>query len=109
MGKNKKVNNKATSTRKDTTRSSIGTSKTIAGRVKWFNRKIKYGFIEAEDGKSYFVHANDIKEGRVVKVSYETVSLKSGDRVEFNLMDADKGPQCVNVVDLTEKEKENDQ
>ena len=44
------------------------------GTVKNFNNDKGYGFITGEDGKDYFVHFSDIKEGD---------SLNVGDKVSF--------------------------
>ncbi len=61
------------------------------GRVKWFDPKKGYGFIEAEDGSGdVFVHFSDISgEG------YRT--LQEGERVRFELIESEKGPKAVHV------------
>ena len=63
------------------------------GTVKWFNAKKGYGFISDEEGKDVFVHfsalnMDDFKE------------LKDGERVEFEVVEGEKGPQAANVVRL---------
>jgi CspA family cold shock protein len=64
------------------------------GTVKWFNDKKGYGFITPEDGaKDCFVHFSAI-QGEGFK------SLKEGQRVEFEIVDGDKGPSAQNVVIL---------
>jgi CspA family cold shock protein len=62
--------------------------------VKWFNDSKGYGFITREDGeKDVFVHHSAIKgEG------YKTLS--EGDRVEFEVVDGQKGPAAENVVKI---------
>ena len=62
------------------------------GTVKWFNDKKGYGFITPEDGeKDCFVHFSAIQaEG--------FKSLKEGQRVEFEIVDGDKGPAAQNVT-----------
>ena len=64
------------------------------GTVKWFNDKKGYGFITPENGqKDCFVHFSAI-QGDGFK------SLKEGQRVEFEIVDGDKGPSAQNVVIL---------
>lgn len=61
------------------------------GKVKWFNEKKGYGFIEREDGKDVFVHFSAIKGD-----GFKT--LTEGQTVEFEVIEGDKGPQAINVV-----------
>ncbi len=62
-----------------------------SGRVKWFDSKKGFGFIEAAElEKDVFVHHSGIAGD-----GYH--HLKEGDQVEFELEDTDKGPQAVNV------------
>jgi len=60
----------------------------MKGKVKWFNTRKGFGFIEKEDGNDIFVHMNDIEEG---------VSLNEGDEVEFEPADSPKGPKATKV------------
>ena len=61
------------------------------GIVKWFNAGKGYGFIERESGDDVFVHFNAI-----VGEGYR--SLNEGERVEFNVVQGQKGLQAENVV-----------
>lgn len=62
------------------------------GTVKWFNDGKGFGFIELEDGsKDVFVHHSAIQSGD----DYKT--LNEGDRVEFDVVDGEKGPAAENV------------
>jgi CspA family cold shock protein len=61
------------------------------GIVKWFNAAKGYGFIEREEGEDVFVHYNAI-----IADGYK--NLDEGQRVEFNVVEADKGPQAQDVV-----------
>jgi cold shock protein len=63
------------------------------GRVKWFNDKKGYGFIETENGKDVFVHHTSI-EGMGFK------SLSEGQSVSFEVEQGAKGPQAVKVKKL---------
>jgi CspA family cold shock protein len=66
----------------------------ITGTVKWFNDSKGFGFITREDGeKDVFVHHSAIK-GEGYK------SLSEGDRVEFEVVDGQKGPAADNVVKI---------
>jgi len=61
------------------------------GTVKWFNSTKGFGFIERADGQDVFVHYSAIDS-----TGYR--SLEEGQRVEFNVVDGQKGPQAQNVV-----------
>jgi CspA family cold shock protein len=60
------------------------------GTVKWFNEAKGIGFIEREEGGDVFVHYSAI-----VGEGFKT--LAEGDRVEFEVEDAPKGPRAANV------------
>jgi CspA family cold shock protein len=60
------------------------------GTVKWFSNEKGYGFIEREEGDDVFVHFSAINmEG------YKT--LTEGQKVEFEIVQGDKGLQAANV------------
>ena len=63
------------------------------GRVKWFDEKKGFGFIEREDGNDVFVHFRAINSS-----GFKT--LTEGQEVEFEVEDGQKGPQATNVVPL---------
>jgi CspA family cold shock protein len=64
---------------------------TVTGRVKWFDEKKGFGFIEGQDGKDVFVHFRAIKGD-----GFKT--LTDGQEVEFEVEQGQKGPQAVNVT-----------
>src|SRR4029453_8115524 len=64
------------------------------GTVKWFNDAKGFGFITPEGGqKDCFVHHSAIS-GQGFK------SLAEGDRVEFDVVQGQKGPAAENVVKI---------
>jgi len=65
------------------------------GTVKWFNNEKGFGFITPEDGsKDCFVHHSAI-QGTGYK------SLNEGDRVEFKVVQGQKGPAAENVTKIS--------
>jgi len=62
------------------------------GKVKWFNDKKGFGFIELDGGEGdIFVHHSSIKmEG--------FRSLSEGQAVQFDIVEGPKGKQATNVV-----------
>ena len=64
------------------------------GTVKWFNDQKGFGFITPEDGSAdCFVHHSAIRaEG--------FKSLAEGARVEFDVVDGQKGPAAENLVQV---------
>ncbi len=65
----------------------------INGTVKWFNGDKGFGFITSEDGNDVFVHFSQIQ-----KDGFKT--LEEGEKVTFEIVDGDKGPQAANVTPL---------
>jgi cold shock protein len=61
------------------------------GKVKWFNEKKGYGFIEQEGGKDVFVHYE-----ATTMDGFKT--LKEGEIVNFDVVEGAKGPQAANVT-----------
>ena len=65
----------------------------MQGKVKWFNAEKGYGFIEQDEGGDIFIHYSAIQgEG------YKT--LEEGQRVQFDVVQGNRGPQASNVVKL---------
>jgi cold shock protein len=62
----------------------------LTGTVKWFNDAKGFGFIQREGGPDVFVHFSAIQ-------SSGFKSLAEGDKVEFEIVDGQKGPQAANV------------
>lgn len=65
----------------------------MVGRVKWFNNKKGFGFIEYKENLDIFVHYSSIMiEG------YKTLS--EGQMVEFDLVETEKGLQAKNIKEV---------
>jgi CspA family cold shock protein len=62
-----------------------------SGKVKWFDTKKGFGFIQQDSGPDVFVHYTSIS-GAGFK------NLEEGQPVEFELVDSPKGPKALNVV-----------
>lgn len=70
----------------------------MQGKVKWFNNEKGFGFIEYKENEDIFIHYSQIQSK-----GYKT--LETGDIVNFELVETDKGFQAKNVT--LEKEKIN--
>ena len=63
----------------------------LKGKVKWFNGKKGYGFIEREDKeKDVFVHDSAVREAGLR-------FLNEGDEITFEVEDGEKGPAAVKL------------
>ena len=66
----------------------------VRGTVKWFDSKKGFGFITRDDnGQDIFVHFSAI-QGKGFK------NLEEGEKVEFEIVQEEKGPRAANVVKL---------
>ena len=66
----------------------------VTGTVKWFNDSKGFGFLTRDDGeKDVFVHHSAV-QGEGFK------SLSEGQRVEFDVVQGQKGPAAENVVTI---------
>ena len=63
------------------------------GKVKWFNERKGFGFIERESGSDIFVHFSSIKDS-----GFKT--LKDGQTVEFTVVSSEKGENAEEVTPL---------
>ena len=74
----------------------------VNGTVKWFSNKKGFGFINSEDDGDDFLHFSAVQteEGNF-KTLYEN------DKVEFEGIDGEKGPQASNVVVTEHAPREN--
>ena len=60
------------------------------GTVKWFNDSKGYGFITTDEGKDVVGHFSAIAGD-----GFKT--LAEGQKVSFDVVDGEKGPQAANV------------
>ncbi len=63
------------------------------GEIKWFNNAKGYGFVGHDNGPDVFVHYSSIQSD-----GYK--SLNAGDKVEFDIIQGEKGPQADQVSRL---------
>ena len=61
------------------------------GVVRWFNNAKGFGFLGRDEGADVFVHYSAIQRD-----GYK--SLKEGDKVEFDVIQGEKGPQADAVI-----------
>ena len=61
------------------------------GKVKFYNREKKYGFITGDDGKDYFFHISGVSG---------EAELNDEDAVEFKVADGERGPKAVDISPL---------
>ena len=60
------------------------------GEIKWFNNAKGYGFVGHDGGADVFVHYSSIQAD-----GYK--SLNAGDKVHFDIIQGEKGPQADQV------------
>ncbi|MCP5047271.1 MAG: cold-shock protein [bacterium] len=60
------------------------------GKVKWFDTKKGFGFIQSEEGSDVFVHYTSIQTPGFK-------NLEEGQEVTFDITEGKKGPQAANV------------
>ncbi len=74
----------------------------LQGNVKWFDAQKGYGFIEREGDEDVFVHYSAVQmEGYKV--------LEDGERVEFEIVEGERGARAENVVRLGSAAPETDE
>jgi cold shock protein len=61
----------------------------MRGTIKWYDRVKGYGFIQTDDSKDIFVHRSGLEDPRT--------ALETGQAVEFEVEQKDKGPVAVKV------------
>ncbi len=60
------------------------------GRVKWYDAQKGYGFVTSDEGGDVFLPKNALPES--------VTDLKSGQRIEFGVVDSRKGAQAMGVT-----------
>ena len=68
-------------------------SNKIKGTVKWFNESKGFGFIQQDSGPDVFAHFSAI-------ISNGFKTLIEGQRVEFKVVQGQKGPQAEEITVL---------
>ena len=59
------------------------------GRVKWYDAEKGFGFLTRDDGGDVFVHKAALPDG--------VADLKTGQRVEFGVVESRKGNQALSL------------
>ena len=65
------------------------------GTVKFFDSGKHFGFINGDDGKSYYFHESQVAQG---------TRVTDGDRVSFTPAHGERGPKAENVKKLAKAE-----
>jgi len=74
------------------------TEEHVTGKVKWFDNKKAFGFIELpEGGLDVFVHANQLRKSGISRV------LVEGEKVKFKTSKGPKGSFAVDISILPEE------
>ena len=60
----------------------------MKGKIKWYNLRRGYGFIEGEDGKDVFIHRTALPGD---------TNLYEEDQVEYEIENSERGPKAINV------------
>ena len=58
------------------------------GKLKFYNREKRYGFVTGDDGTDYFFHESMLVDGQQVR---------DEDKVEFNATDGGRGKQATDI------------
>jgi len=61
----------------------------MKGKVKWYNIRMGYGFIEGEDGLDVFIHKSELP--------FWTIFLNKNDKVEFTKESTKNGLKAIEV------------
>ena len=67
----------------------------MLGKVKRFNKIKGFGFITTEDGRDAFFHFSQL-----VMDGFKTIDV--GAKVEFDLVEGDRGLQATNIKKIVE-------
>jgi CspA family cold shock protein len=63
----------------------------MKGKIKWYNFRKGYGFIETKEGEDIFVHHTAVPAG---------TKLDENDEVEFEIEDTERGKQAKSLKKL---------
>lgn len=64
----------------------------MKGKVKWYNVKQGYGFIEGEDGNDAFIHKSNLP--------FWSIFLKTGEKVRYIPKKSNKGWEATELNNL---------
>ena len=61
------------------------------GKIRWFSGPLGYGFIERDDGQTFYVHYTALQPREPQPL------VQTGERVEFEIHETPRGPQATRV------------
>ena len=74
-------------------------SKKMSGRVRWFDEKFQYGFIEKHDNKGdIFVHGTNIVTYGLKGLKRFMTALKPGEEVDFTMIKGKRGDEAIQLT-----------
>lgn len=79
---------------------------TMLGKVKWFDEKRGFGFIQGEDGRDIFVHWKSITPKYEQNGKRLFATLSENARVRFEIESKDGRIITITVTEIEEKQSE---
>ena len=58
------------------------------GKIKFYNKQKRYGFVTGEDGVDYFFHDSGLANG---------IYVRDDEKVEFSVTETDRGTKAVDI------------
>ena len=58
------------------------------GKIKFYNKQKRYGFVTGEDGVDYFFHDTGLANG---------IYVRDDEKVAFNVTETDRGKKAIDI------------